>query len=254
MSFKPYYVSIDLNKESLLNAKLNPLSSTEQTTLAATLGVTELGLVSWNTTTNTLMLWNSTSFVNAVPTVAGAMTYKGATSSLTTIPTTIAIGDTYVYTGAAGNLTWSGVTFSPSAAVEPGDMLVFRTATSVDVVQGNNVQATETVTGIAKVATQTQTNTGTDDTTIITPLKLEQKLINRATPKAFISTGLTLVANTALTISFPTTASHKDAFMVSLKDSTGSEFTIDVDAVNTSGFTITSSIALTGVTAFVTYL
>lgn len=36
-----------------------------------------------------------------------------------------------------------------------------------------NVQATETVAGIAEIATQTETNTGIDDTTFITPLKLK---------------------------------------------------------------------------------
>ena len=34
------------------------------------------------------------------------------------------------------------------------------------------VQATETITGIAEISTQTETNTGTDDNRIITPLKL----------------------------------------------------------------------------------
>lgn len=38
--------------------------------------------------------------------------------------------------------------------------------------KANNVQATETVQGTAKVATATQVNTGTDDTTFVTPKKL----------------------------------------------------------------------------------
>ena len=38
------------------------------------------------------------------------------------------------------------------------------------------VQATETVSGIAEIATQAETTAGTDDTKIITPLKLQQKV------------------------------------------------------------------------------
>jgi hypothetical protein len=37
-------------------------------------------------------------------------------------------------------------------------------------------QATETTAGIAEIATQTETTTGTDDATIVTPLKLSQRL------------------------------------------------------------------------------
>lgn len=37
---------------------------------------------------------------------------------------------------------------------------------------GDEVQATESLAGIAEIATQTETNTGTDDTRIVTPLKL----------------------------------------------------------------------------------
>lgn len=45
--------------------------------------------------------------------------------------------------------------------------------------ESNRDQATETVKGVAEIATQTETNTGTDDTTIVTPLKLKTYLDNR---------------------------------------------------------------------------
>lgn len=41
---------------------------------------------------------------------------------------------------------------------------------------GDEVQATQTVKGIAEIATQTETNTGTDDTRIVTPKKLKSTL------------------------------------------------------------------------------
>ena len=155
---------------------------------------------------------------------------------------------------SAGTLTWVGITFSPSAVVQINDLVIKRSATEWDVIQGNSVNASESLAGIIELATQSETNTGTDDVRAITSLKLAQNLATRGTPKSFIQTGITLVANTGFTISFPTTASNKDAFIVSVKDSTGSEIILDVDAVNTAGFTITSSVAATGITAFVTFL
>jgi hypothetical protein len=41
------------------------------------------------------------------------------------------------------------------------------------IIQTNVDQATESIAGIAKIATQTETNTGTNDTNIVTPLKLK---------------------------------------------------------------------------------
>ena len=45
--------------------------------------------------------------------------------------------------------------------------------------ESNRDQATETVKGVAEIATQAETNTGADDSTIVTPLKLKTYLDNR---------------------------------------------------------------------------
>ncbi len=53
-----------------------------------------------------------------------------------------------------------------------------------NVIQTNLVQATEAIAGFLKIATQGQTNSGTDDASVITPLKLQTKLdglLNRNT-------------------------------------------------------------------------
>ena len=42
----------------------------------------------------------------------------------------------------------------------------------------NRDQATETVLGVARIATQTEVNTGTNDTAFVTPLKLATLLAN----------------------------------------------------------------------------
>ena len=65
------------------------------------------------------------------------------------------------------------------------DALVTSTGTNT----GDEVQATETVAGIAEIATQTETNTGTDDDRIVTPKKLKSTL------------GITATLSTTLTYS-----------------------------------------------------
>ena len=233
---------------------LNPLTTAQKTALGATLGTVNKGLPVFDTDLLVVQYWNGTAFVSGTSPLVGAMTYKGTTASLTVAPATTVDGDTYYYSGVAGTLTWAGITFNPSGDVQPGDILIQRDATNWDVVQGNTVQATETVQGTAKIATQVITNAAVNDTDIVTAVKLEARLVDRKTPKAFLTSGITLVAGTPFAITFPSVASNKDAFMVSVKDSAGNEVICDVDANTTATFNITSDIAQTGITVFTTYI
>jgi hypothetical protein len=137
-----------------------------------------------------------------------------ASASSTTLATSSAI-KTYIdaSVGQLGNLegAWdaSGGTFpvgsSPVAGTKAGDYWYVSVAGTVggtafnvgDVIiakvnaasttiiadwiqlEVNRDQATETVLGLAEIATQTETNTGTDDQRIVTPLKLKTLLDNR---------------------------------------------------------------------------
>ena len=81
----------------------------------------------------------------------------------------------YWYVTVAG--TTGGVAFNV------GDVIIAKidgasTTLASDWIQleVNRDQATESVLGLVKIATQTQTNTGTDDTTAVTPLKLKTLL------------------------------------------------------------------------------
>jgi hypothetical protein len=78
----------------------------------------------------------------------------------------------YWYVTTAG--TTGGVVFNI------GDVIIAKidnasTSSAADWIQleVNRDQATETILGVIKLATQAQTNTGTDDTTAVTPLKLK---------------------------------------------------------------------------------
>ncbi len=65
-----------------------------------------------------------------------------------------------------------------------------------NVIQSNLVQATELLAGILKIATQAQTNAGTDDTAAITALKLKTLLDSRNSTE--LLTGLIQIATQAI--------------------------------------------------------
>ena len=84
----------------------------------------------------------------------------------------------YWYVTVAG--TTGGVAFNV------GDVIIAKidgasTSLASDWIQleVNRDQATESTLGLVKIATQTQTNTGTDDTTAVTPLKIKTLLDSR---------------------------------------------------------------------------
>ncbi len=84
----------------------------------------------------------------------------------------------YWYTTVAGTVD--------GEAFNIGDMIVAKidnasTSSKADWIrlEVNRDQATETVLGLVRLATQTEVNTGTDDTTAVTPLKLKTLLDNR---------------------------------------------------------------------------
>jgi mannitol/fructose-specific phosphotransferase system IIA component len=65
------------------------------------------------------------------------------------------------------------------------------------IVESNRDQATETVKGVAEIATTAETTTGTNDTNIVTPLKLQQKIDTvNASLTTFGSNGITKTGNT----------------------------------------------------------
>lgn len=109
-------------------------------------------------------------------TVAGLGNLEGGfdAGSATEFPT--AVGGTkkgdYWYVTSDGTVN--------GAILKVGDVLIankdnpnVNTTADWIILQTNVDQATETVPGIAEIATQAETNTGTDDTKIVTPLKLK---------------------------------------------------------------------------------
>lgn len=119
------------------------------------------------------------------------------------------------YTGKQSNQYWTGdvraATLAETVAGESKQVYIspFTLETAIGTIIG---PATETSAGIAEIATQAETNTGTDDTRIVTPLKLKTNLttppaIGGTTPAAGTFTTLTANGNIVKNV-----AGNKDVY------------------------------------------
>jgi hypothetical protein len=127
--------------------------------------------------------WSSTEIASEIAlAVTSGMTYKGDYNASTNVPVldnrgtiiAVEVGDTYTVTA-------DGTFFGE--VVEVGDTLIAKidganALAEWTVVQTNIGAATEIIAGYIRIATQDETNTGTDDTTAITPLKLAVYVAN----------------------------------------------------------------------------
>jgi hypothetical protein len=120
-------------------------------------------------------------------------------ASTTNFPTdykgsgTVAEGDTFYITVAG--------TMGTGTTVNVGDLIVANTDTPGQtdanwyVLESNRDQATESILGVAKLATQAIADAGVNDTDIITPLKLATYLSNASITEITASNGLTKTVN-----------------------------------------------------------
>ena len=185
----------------------------------------------WNASTNTPALVSGTGTNNYyyIVSVAGATNLDGVTDW--------AIGDWAIFNGTTvtwqkvdnSNITHTGeVTGGATLTVDPtaisnktlvtavaGDMLLIEDLTDgalkrVDASDLISLAASETVSGIAELATQAEVDTGTDDFRIITPLKLAtSSLIAANTAKVTNATHTGEVTGATVLTVDPTAISNK---------------------------------------------
>lgn len=251
MAIRDIYTDLDLQKvSSLVNTRIQNITTAARTTLAGTLNTNHIGLIVFDTDLLQQFYWSGSAFIAGVASVAGAMIYRGAYASLTTTPASPTIGDVYVLT-TAGTLTWATQTFNPSAVVQVNDQVVYRGTNVWDVLQGNAIETTNTSLGVSQVATQSEVNAGTDTTHAVVSSTLTSFVNTKAFAKTFFLSTATTVANTAFTVTHNLGLQNKDSFVISVKASSGSEISVDVDSVSVNALTITTAIAVTGATVTV---
>ncbi len=239
MATKSFYHDIDLEKLSeLKNFRVHNITTAAKTTLGSGLSTTHKGLSVWDTDLSTLWIWNGSAFVSP-GSVAGAMTFKGVVAFGAAEPGSPATGDYYVF-NTAGTNTWN-----TSDVVQIGDSVVWD-GTNWQFIQGNVLAASETIAGVIEIATQAETNTGTDDVRAVTPLKLATYATTKAFAKTYYAGSLTLVANTPLTVTHSLALQNRNAFTCKVVDSSHSEVSVDIDSVDVNSLTITSAIAGSG--------
>lgn len=245
MATHNFYTDISLNRVGqAVDFRVHNLTTSQRDTLAAALGAAHEGLHVWDTDQKKQYYWNGSAFVAGVDTVAGAMQYKGAHTSLTTAPVGFDIGYTYVFTGTAGTLTWAGQTFLPDAEIQPQDVLIYRGSNTWDIIQGDDDYATETVEGNVRLASQSTVNGGTNTTDVIVPATLQGFVNARGFAKTYFANGVNTTALTPLTITHGLSLQNKDSYVISVKDSNSQEITVSVTSVTVNTLDILSSVSL----------
>lgn len=129
--------------------------------------------------------------------VSSAMDFKGAIDASTNpnYPAATA-GDVYVISvagkigGASGLDVQAGDMVLCTVTNAGGDQATV--GSSWTILENNNEQATETILGLVKIATNAQVTAGVDDTTAITPLKLTTYLGSAAYTKKFTQSGISI--------------------------------------------------------------
>lgn len=248
MAIRDFYTDIDLQKvSSLVNTRIQNITTANRTTLAGTLNTANVGLIVFDTDLLQQFYWSGSSFISGIAPIAGAMVYQGAYPSLTVTPSNPLVGYVYVLT-TAGTISWTTQTFSPSAIVQVNDQVVYRGSNVWDVLQGNAIETTNTSLGVSQVATQAEVNAGSDTTHAVVSSTLASFAGTRAFAKTYFIPFASTVANTPLTITHNLGLQNKDAYVISVKGSNSSEVSVDVDSVSVNSCTITTAVALTACT------
>jgi len=240
-----FYQDIDLVKvNEILNVRIHNITTSDRTTLAGTLNSAHKGLIVYDTDLLGSYQWDGSAFVAMSASIAGAMTYKGGIAYNATEPVTPATGDTYVFT-SAGTCTWN-----TSDVVQIGDSAVWN-GTSWDFYQGNVVDATESVKGVVELSSTAEAQAGTATNVVMTPANTKSWTDQNKFAKTYFATSVSLTANTPFTVAHNLALQNRNAFTINVMDSAHSQIGVDVDSTDQNNLTITSSVALTGVSVTV---
>ncbi len=246
MTSKPLYHDIDLVEVGqIINFRIHNISDADMTTLSGSLGADNTGLTVYNTDDDVVYIWDGTQFVPQAVEVTGDVVFKGGVDASISLDGQVETVSGYQYVvEVAGTLSATGVTFTPETEVETGDMILFTSSTTATVFQRNDTQATESVLGNVRIATQAEANAGTNTTAVITPEKLQGKINNDKITRSYFNThNLSIGVNS---ISHNLNLQDRDSFVINTMVS-NSSVSFDVDSVDENTITLTTLVAVNNV-------
>ena len=242
MSVKQFYHDIDLVKVGqLVDARFKNVTNQQRSDLALELGSGNLGLVVYDIDDSEMYIWNGTAFSKVSSDVSGDVVFRGVINptNADTVGISAVSGNQYVV-DAAGTLTKTNVTFSPSGVVEVGDVVLFTSETEATVLQRNVEDATTSKKGIVELATTAETDAGSSTTTAVTPSSLTNVLSNISTNASNIATNTSNITTNASNISTNTTAIGT---LASLETDAKTDLVSAINEVNTNADNNASAIS-----------
>lgn len=246
MAVKQFYHDIDLlNVGQLVGARLQNVTSAQQSTLAGTLSVANKGLQIYNTELKRVFVYDGSAFVQQEVTIDGDIMFKGVIANPSAPALEMVVGYQYAV-GANGTLAQAGVTFIPSATVHAGDQVLVVSATEayvinrniddarIDNIEAKNVEQDSRLTAVeSKNVEQDSRLTAVEAATVYTH---------------FVT--VNLVAGVAKTVTHGIGLTNKDAFTIRTALG-GSDISVDVDSIDANSITLTSLVNLTGVSVMI---
>lgn len=288
MAVKQFYHDIDLlNVGQLVGARLQNVTSAQQSTLVGTLSVANKGLQIYNTELKRVFVYDGSAFVQQEVTIDGDIMFKGVIANPSAPALEMVVGYQYAV-GANGTLVQAGVTFVPSATVNAGDQVLVVSATEayvvnrniddarIDNIEAKNVEQDNRLTSVEGRATALEGRADANDIknieqdgrltsieaknveqdsrlTAVESKNVEQDSRLTAVEAATVYTHFAtvdLVAGVAKTVTHGIGLTNKDAFTVRTALG-GSDISVDVDSVDANSITLTSLVNLTGVSVMI---
>ena len=171
MASKKFLHDLDLlGVSELKNARIHNMSAMQMAAAQGGLGFSNVGMIVYNTTDSTLYTWNGSSFDKYAYEVLGDVQFKGVINPVSSASVVPVIGHQYVV-DTAGSLSTQGdtITYSPSATVEVGDVVLFTSATTASIIERSLDQATTTTLGTLRIAEQGEVDAGIVADEAVTP-------------------------------------------------------------------------------------
>jgi hypothetical protein len=274
------YNSLDLlTVGELQGARIHNLTTAGRTgTFDDGFGVGNRGLLVFDTDLEKLFVWSGTAWVEVGGGSGSGLSFRGVVAHSAAAPGSLQNGD-FVRFSSAGVATNFG-----GGTVEVGDFAFYESVgPSWGIVQNNITPASTTASGHIRIATTSESTTGTDDTVAITPLKLQQVTSTETragvieiatsaetntgtddaravTPSKLASwadqtdrqvvrkyeVSVNLTANTPATITHNLNLTTRDSYSITTHHS-NAQIMLDAASTSVNALTVTSTQNLTGV-------